>query len=148
MVNGSTWHEHNVSDVPTMKTIPGLLIFNASEFINSMTETLVSVGVKKDNVAELIRFSDEVYGNRADIEIILNIVLAASSILLSAFPFGPLLPLVARIGFTILMSPETRYVVQNTLYEVWTDMPLNGTEKWNVVIDNNKVVVEPMKNLF
>lgn len=97
--------------------------------------------INRDSVARFILALDQVYGNASTILLVVNQVLNLSSLLLSAVPFGAIMPLVLQAGFAVLLSPPGQFVVKFLLFRLWEALPAHAGDQYSVHQDNLNIVV-------
>lgn len=92
--------------------------------------------LNRDLVAKVIMGLDNMYGNASTILLIVNQVLNLSSMMLSAVPFGPILPLVLQAGIAVFLAPPTRFIVKFLLFRLWEVLPARPDDQYSVSLDD------------
>lgn len=97
-------------------------------FARMAIQALKDIPITPDLIANLIQFSNGLFGNLEQIQAFVNTLIDGLGLFLAAFPFGTLIPTLLDSLFTVLLAAETRTFGQVLLYKLWDALPKTDTD--------------------
>jgi hypothetical protein len=97
--------------------------------------------ITRDTIAQLVMLTDGLFGNLNDITQVLNVIMNMANVVLSTFPFGALVPLLIQGLINIVLSSQTKFFVQYTMFRIWQLLPQTQFDRFQVLVQDNQVLV-------
>ncbi|KAI1280923.1 hypothetical protein HDE_13564 [Halotydeus destructor] len=113
-----------------------------NDFAGQVVDVVQNLNLlNRDVIAQLVLFSDGAFGSLAQVSTAIQALLTVGNIVLSLFPFGPLISIATTVIFNVVMAPQTKFLVQYFLLRIWDLIPSTGSEVYNLILSNDRILV-------